>query len=101
MRRLALMLGLLLVAAFAGAQGPTLTLKPPDLSSPRATLKTFLESGDELAVFLARDYLPAPTRDKFHRAVSLADALHRALDLSEVAPAARAKTGFRLTAQPE
>jgi MscS family membrane protein len=93
MRRLAAVLTLLLIATFASAQERMLLLKPPDLSSPRATLKTFLESGDELAGFLAKDYLPAPTREKFGHASSLASRILRALDLSEVPPAARRKTG--------
>src|SRR4029077_1392939 len=43
--------------------------------------------------FLAKDYLPAPTREKFGHASSLASRILRALDLSEVPPAARRKTG--------
>jgi hypothetical protein len=56
MRRSVVMLMSLLVATFAAAQ----PLKPPDLSSPRATLRTFLESGDDLGVFLAQGICPPP-----------------------------------------
>lgn len=93
MRRLVAVLTLLLVATFATAQAQMHLLKPPDLSSPRATLKTFLESGDELAGFLAKDYLPAPTREKFGHASSLTSRNLRALDLSEVPPATRSRAG--------
>jgi MscS family membrane protein len=92
-RRLAVMLALLLAATCAAAQDQTHPLKPPDLSSPRATLKTFLQAGDDLATFLAHDYLPAPTREKFGRAASLGSAVVQALDLSAIPPAARMKTG--------
>jgi len=64
-RRLPVLLALLLVATFAVAQEPSFPLKPPDRSSPRAALETFLASGDELAAFLVKDYVPAPSREKF------------------------------------
>ena len=91
-RRLPVLLALLLVATFAVAQEPSSPLKPPDRSSPRAALETFLASGDELAAFLVKDYVPAPSREKFDRAASLGEVFVRALDLSEVPPAARKKT---------
>jgi MscS family membrane protein len=75
------------------AQEPTQPLKPPDLSSPRATLKTFLESTDDLALYLAHDYLPAPSREKFGRAAALGNRAVQTLDLSDVPPAARVKAG--------
>jgi MscS family membrane protein len=80
-------------AFIALGQEPADPLKPPDRSSPRAALKTFLDSGDALAAFLARDYLPTPSRAEFHRLVELGDAAVESLDLSEVAPATRIKTG--------
>ena len=82
-----------LVAAVALAQEQVHPLKPPDRSSPRATLKTFLDSGDTLAAFLARDYLPFPSRAQFHRLLPLGEIPQQCLDLSEVPPAARQKTG--------
>ena len=79
-RRLPVLLALLLVATFAVAQEPSFPLKPPDRSSPRAALETFLASGDELAAFLVKDYVPAPSREKFDRAASLGEVFVRALD---------------------
>jgi hypothetical protein len=38
-------------------------------------LKTFLEAGDATAAFLARDYLPSPSRTDFHRLMTLGDQL--------------------------
>jgi len=74
-------------------QEPTDPLKPPDRSSPRAALKTFLESGDAFGEFLARDYVPSPSRAKFQRLRSLGDAVLGGLDLNDIPPAARGKTG--------
>ncbi len=82
-----------LVAAIALGQEGANPLKPPDRSSPRATLKTFLDSADAVAAFMARDYLPSPSRAQFHRMVSLGAIPQQCLDLSEVPPAARLKTG--------
>jgi MscS family membrane protein len=66
-------------------------LQPPDRSSPRATLKTFLDSCDALAAFMVNDYLPSPTHKEFRRMVSLAQIPAECLDLRDVPPAARAK----------
>jgi MscS family membrane protein len=85
--------GSLLAWATASGQELTYPLQPPDRSSPRAALKTFLDSGDALGTFLAKDYLPSPTRAEFHRLIALGDAAVRSLDLSEVPPVARVKTG--------
>ena len=60
LRGLVAPLAFLLIAAVALAQEQVHPLKPPDRSSPRATLKTFLDSADNVAAFLARDYLPSP-----------------------------------------
>jgi len=93
MRWPSLPLALLLGATIAlGQQGQP--LKPADRSSPRAAIKTFLDSSDALREFLARDYLPSPSRSKFDRLESLADKTIQGLDLSEVPPAARRKTGY-------
>ena len=91
--RLAAALVFLLGTSVALAQEQGHPLKPPDRSSPRATLKTFLDSGDALGAFLAGDYLPSPSRAKFHRVLSLGEIPQQCLDLSEVPPAARLKTG--------
>jgi MscS family membrane protein len=86
--------GALFVAtSVAFSQEAAHPLQPPDRSSPCAALKTFLDSGDALGAFLARDYLPSPSRAEFQRLISLGDALVLSLDLSEVPPATRVKTG--------
>jgi hypothetical protein len=71
LRRLAACLTWILVAATAFAQEPANPLKPVDRSSPRATLKTFLDGSDALGAFLAQDYLPSPSRERFGRLISL------------------------------
>ncbi len=92
-RVLAVILALLLAATLARAEEQAHPLKPADRSSPRAALKAFLDESDELARFLAQDYLPAPSREKFSRGARLGNRIIEALDLSEVPPAARMKTG--------
>jgi len=91
-RWLVVLLALLCVER-AIAQDDVHPLKPPDLSSPRATLKTFLDSADALVTYLDRDYLPAPSFDGALHLRELSSIPVRCLDLSEVAPAAQAKTG--------
>ena len=92
-RWLSLLFGCWIMTTTAPGQEPAHPLKPPDRSSPRAALKTFLDAGDALgrisgpglpAVSLARGIPPA---------VSLGDAAVQSLDLSEVPPATRVKTG--------
>ena len=98
LRRLQISLALLCVATAALGQEPVNPLKPLDLSSPRATLKTFLDAGDAVGAYLARDYLRSPSRTKFDHLFSLAGPVVKCLDLTEVAPAARRKTGFAAAA---
>lgn len=74
-------------------QEPANPLKPPDRSSPRAALKTFLDSGDTLGTFLAKDYLPTPTQAGFQQLIAHGDATVASLNLSDVAPATRTKIG--------
>jgi MscS family membrane protein len=87
------MLGLVLEVASALGQQSVHPLQPPDRSSPRATLKTFLDSSDAAATFFVKDYRPSPTREAFRRLFSLCDTPMKCLDLSEVPPASRIKTG--------
>jgi MscS family membrane protein len=82
-----------LASAVALGQDQRHPLKPPDRSSPRATLMTFLDSGDALGAFMARQYLPSPSRAKFHRLTELGGVALRCLDLSGMPPAARPKEG--------
>ena len=92
-RWLAAPFAFLLFAAIALGQERVHPLKPADRSSPRATLKTLSRFRDAVAAFLARDYLPSPSRAKFQRLLSLGEIPQQYLDLSEVPPAARQKTG--------
>ena len=98
LRRLQISLAFLCVATAAVGQEPVNPLKPLDLSSPRATLKTFLDAGDAVGAYLARDYLRSPSRTKFDHLFSLAGPVVKCLDLTEVAPAARRKAGFAAAA---
>jgi MscS family membrane protein len=81
------------VATLSCAQEESYPLKPPDRSSPRATLETFLEAGDAVGSYLARDYLPAPSRAKFDHVFLLSKKVTGCLDLTEVPPASRFKAG--------
>jgi hypothetical protein len=98
LRRLAVLWAALFIATLAWGQDPLHPLKPTDLSSPQATLKTFLNAGDAVGAYLSRDYLPSPSRTKFDHLVSLAGPVVKCLDLTEIAPAARRKTGFAAAA---
>ena len=84
---------LLVLTSIATGQEPAHPLKPPDRSSPRATLRSFLDSADALARFGAEEYFPSPTREEFFRFASLMQGPLEYLDLSNVAPSARAKVG--------
>lgn len=90
---LAASLPFFVVATIALAQEQVHPLKPVDRSSPRATLRHFLASGDAIGTFLVNDYLPSPSRAKFQKAVSLGEGIQQFLDLGEVPTAARQKTG--------
>jgi MscS family membrane protein len=68
-------------------------LQPPDQSTPRAALRTFLAQGDAFGVFLARDYIQSPTRAGYRHVVFLGEQLTHGLDLSQLPPAARLKEG--------
>jgi MscS family membrane protein len=68
-------------------------LKPVDRSNPRAALKTFLESGDAIGAFLAREYFPSPSLAAYDHLRSQVKTFMQALDLSKVSPAARERAG--------
>ncbi|MHC1767273.1 MAG: mechanosensitive ion channel family protein [Verrucomicrobiia bacterium] len=87
------LIGCWIVITTASAQEPLHPLQPPDRSSPRAALKTFFDSADALGAFMAREYLPSPSRAEFQRMVTLGDAAVHCLDLSAVPKATRVKTG--------
>jgi len=81
------------VAMVTFGQDSTHPLKPPDRSSPYAALKTFLDSGDAVGAFVAEEYLPSPSRAKFHQLLLLGETAMCGLDMSEVPQAARVKKG--------
>lgn len=93
--RLALRLAVLAVGLAAGVSHcqEASPLAPPDRSSPRAALATFLDAGDTLGAFLSGEYLRSPSRTGFRRLLGLAESTAACLDLSEVPPAARMKVG--------
>jgi MscS family membrane protein len=68
-------------------------LQPFERSTPRAALSSFLQSGDAMGEFLAREYLPSPSRDGYGVIVSRTGVILQGLDLSELPPAARVKSG--------
>src|SRR5437667_3164418 len=94
LRRLQISSSFLCVATAAWGQNPVNPLRPLDLASPRATLQTFLESGDAVGAYLAQDYLSSPSRTKFNHLFLLAQPVLECLNLTEVAPTARRKAGF-------
>ena len=91
--RLLIVLALCFTVGIAHGEEPAYPLQPPDRSSPRATLKTFLDSTDALGAFLAQEYLPSPSHAKFQRLVALGETPVQCLDLSETPPAGRLKAG--------
>lgn len=88
-RRLAATLLWSLAATIAWGQPQVDPVKPPDRSSPRAALKTFLDSTDAISAFVAQEYLPSPSRAKFNRLVEMSGVPVGSLDVSALPPAAR------------
>jgi len=68
-------------------------LEPPDVSSPRATLKTFLAAGDDYLRLVSEEYWASPTRAGAARLHELAVTAEYTLDLSNTPPAARFQMG--------
>jgi MscS family membrane protein len=68
-------------------------LEPPDLSSPRATLNTFLSTGDAFFHLLSDEYWQAPSRAAVDRLHDLNVNLERMFDLSGIPPAAGYQLG--------
>jgi len=83
----------LLVAGVAALAQGVHPLKPLERSSPRAALSSFLQSGDAIGEFLAREYLPSPSRAAYAVIVARTGVILQGLDLSELPPAARVKSG--------
>lgn len=68
-------------------------LEPPDVSSPRATLKTFLAAGDDYLRLVREEHWASPTRAGAARLHDLVDTAEHTLDLSKTPPAARFQMG--------
>jgi MscS family membrane protein len=68
-------------------------LEPMDLSSPRATLNSFLAAGDSTLRWMREEYWENPTPLLAEHLGVLAAEGEQALDLSEIPPAARYEMG--------
>ena len=88
-----LLLCVTLVALSATIAAPADTgkhpLEAPDLSSPRATLNSFLTAGDDYLRLLSEEYWENPSHAVVSRLHELETRAQRALDLSKAPPAAR------------
>jgi MscS family membrane protein len=87
---------LLLLALWPSLGGASHTghpLEPLDLSSPRATLNSLLETGDAYFRLLRDEYWHTPSRAVAARLHELGVEAERTLDLSEAPPAARFEMG--------
>lgn len=86
-------LAALLVAMPARGADPEHPLRPVDRSSPRATLTTFLATGDLFLDALESGYLKTQSRSGYLRLIALSRPAVESLDLTHVAPALRVKAG--------
>jgi len=68
-------------------------LAPPDFSSPRATLNTFLTTGDRALSLVRGDHWDNPSRESSDRLKALMVDMQSALDLSKTPPAAQWDVG--------
>ncbi|MCL4176801.1 MAG: mechanosensitive ion channel family protein [Verrucomicrobia bacterium] len=93
LQRLTTCVAAVFLAGTVAAQDPSHPLKPEDRSSPRATLRTFLEAGDAVGAFLVEEYMPSPSHAEFQELLAMGASLVECLDLSGVPPAARLKAG--------
>jgi MscS family membrane protein len=84
---------LALLPPTAGVTDDRHPLEPQDLSSPRATLNTFLTTGDVFSQLLRDEYWHAPSRAVVDRITYFEAELERTLDLSDIPPAARFELG--------
>jgi MscS family membrane protein len=86
-------LSLALWSPVAGAADAKYPLEPLDLSSPRATLNSFLTTGDAYLRLLNDEYWETPSRAVAARLHEMGVKAERTLDLSEAPPAARFEMG--------
>lgn len=84
-----LLFGACLQAGHAQAQNP---LEPPDTSSPRQTLSTFLTALDQMLVLIRDEGTGKRSGEGLQRMQEFDVRSVRTLDMSEVAPEARVKT---------
>jgi MscS family membrane protein len=68
-------------------------LAPPDFSSPRATLNTFLTTGDRALSLVRGDHWDNPSPESIDRLKALMLDMQSALDLSKTPPAAQWDVG--------
>lgn len=69
-------------------------LRPPDRSTPQATIRTFLNSCDDIARQVSEKLRSSPTRADYLHMRELAVVPVGCLDLHEVAPVSRLKVGL-------
>jgi MscS family membrane protein len=86
-------LSLALWSPVAGAADAKYPLEPLNLSSPRATLNSFLTTGDAYLRLLNDEYWETPSRAVAARLHEMGVKAERTLDLSEAPPAARFEMG--------
>lgn len=77
----------------ANAAEPRRPLEPLDLSSPRATLNSFLTTGDQLLLYWSGTYWHSPSRLASKHLMTLAAEVESTLDLNAFPPAARFEAG--------
>ncbi|NNK09055.1 MAG: mechanosensitive ion channel [Myxococcales bacterium] len=87
---LAILLGSTWRVDLAYAQHP---LEPPDTSSPRETLVTFLTATDQMLMLIRDEGAGKRTDEGLRQLTQLDSRSQRTLDLSEIAPEARIKIG--------
>ena len=93
LRRLVILWVLFGVTVMAVAQDSVQPLKPLDRSSPRAALKTFLDTVDNLSALIESEYLETPSRAEFLQLIDMGDVAMNGLDLSEIPAAMRTRSG--------
>lgn len=87
---LVILLGSTWAAELAHAQHP---LEPPDTTSPRETLSTFLTATDQILMLIRNEGAEERSREGLRQLEELDIRSQRTLDLSEIAPEARIKVG--------
>jgi MscS family membrane protein len=89
-----LIVAIMQLSPLAASEPTSNPLAPPDRSTPQATVRTLLESGDVLARFIADSYLPNQSLSGYRRTREMLKTPVGCLNLEGVAPAARQKAGI-------